>query len=119
MIRKIKRGDIFYISGLPYIDGHVEGGERPAIIVSNNAANRFSEVIEVVFLTTAKKKPLQTHVKVMAFEMSTALCEQVNSISKQRIDRYIKTCTEREMQAIDKALMISLGLEKEGDDSCI
>lgn len=107
----ISRGDIYYIKGLNH-DGHVQEGERPAIIVSNNLNNKFSNVFEVVFLTTKKKKDLPTHVKVMAYEMSTALCEQVNSVSINRFSEYIRTCSETEMNEIDKALKISLSLNE-------
>ena len=108
----INRGDIYYIKGLNH-DGHVQAGERPAIIVSNNANNKFSDVFEVVFLTTKKKKELPTHVKVMAYKMSTALCEQVSSVSINRLGEYIRTCSEAEMNEIDKALKISLSLTNE------
>lgn len=106
----IKRGDIVYIKGCHCHDCSVQAGDRPAIIVSNDKANIYSDVVEVVFLTSARKTPLPTHVNVSALVKSTALCEQVHSVSKSRIDRRFKTCTKYEMKAIDKALKISLAL---------
>lgn len=115
----IKRGDIFFINGSRN-DFHVQRGNRPAVIVSNDFGNKYSDVVEVVFLTTAKKKPLPTHVTIKACVLSTALCEQICSIPIERIGNYIRSCTEEEMKAIDKALKISLALtplhKKEGDD---
>lgn len=83
------------------------------MIVSNNKANEHSPVVEVVYLTTQDKKPLPTHVEVLCKVPSTALCEQVHSIYVDRLDDWIKTCTDEEMEAIDRALMISLGLNEQ------
>ena len=56
------------------------------------------------------KPPLPTHVKVIAKIPSTALCEQVTTVSKQRLGEYVKSCTKKEMDEIDKALAVSLGI---------
>ena len=108
---EVYRGDIFFVKGHVKNTGSEQKQERPAIVVSNDMANRHSPVVEVVFLTSAEKaKPLPTHVDVVCQILSTALCEQINSISKDRLGEYIRTCTDKEMKAIDKALKISLGL---------
>lgn len=107
----MKRGEIYYIArSLTYSSiGSEQDAGRPAIIVSNNKNNSNSEVIEVVYLTTQDKPELPTHVNIRSSRKpSTALCEQVNSISVERVGDYIGTATEAEMEAIDRALMISL-----------
>jgi mRNA interferase MazF len=43
---------------------------------------------------------------------STALCEQIDTVSKGRLGNYVRKCTDEEMDAIDKALMYSLGIEQ-------
>lgn len=106
----LKRGDIHYI-----LKGAVTGSEqkagRPAIIVSNDSCNVSSEVIEVVFLTTRPKKDLPTHVTVRNIpRISTAICEQITSVSKERIGDYVGYCTESEITQIDIALRHSLAL---------
>ena len=106
------RGDIVFVEKSKYI-GKECGGDRPAVIVSNNSGNHFSDCVEIVYLTTAKKKDLPTHVNVMCRVHATALCEQIYTVSKERITQFIRTCTEEEMQKIDDALMVSLGLNKE------
>lgn len=110
----MKRGEIYYISrSLTYSNiGSEQDAGRPAIIVSNNKNNENSEVIEVVFLTTQDKPELPTHVPIRSSRKpSTALCEQVNSISVERVGDYIGEATEAEMEDIDIALLISLGLD--------
>ena len=110
---EIYRGDIFYLTGKSKDYGkNVQDQDRPCIVVSNDKANTYSPVIEVVFLTTEDKKPLPTHVDVMCQIPSTALCEQVHSVNKSRLGTFIRSCSDVEMAAIDKALMISLGLDE-------
>ena len=110
----MKRGDIIYIQMVEGTGSEIGGTEcRPAIIVSNDAANRFSSVIEVVYLTTRKKKNLPTHVFVKSSPRpSTAMCEQVSSVSKRRIYQSVGAVAQREMEQIDQALRISLGLDE-------
>lgn len=119
---EIYKGDIFYITGYKKSVGSEQNQDRPAVVVSNDINNKHSTVVEVVFLTsTEKAKYLPTHVNVLCKIPSVALCEQVNSISKRRLGEYIRSCTDEEIRNIDKALMISLGVdpEKNTDDQKI
>lgn len=118
----IKRGDIFYIANSKYYatDPENEAG-RPAIIVSNDILNKSSSVVEVVYLTTRDKKPMSTHVGIICKIPSTALCETIYTVTKDRIGDFIKSCSAEEMTEIDKAIAVSLGLsvstEKEVDNT--
>ena len=111
----VRRGEIYYIERSPLTPetGVEQQAGRPGIIVSNDIGNEHSEFAEVVYLTTKTKKPLPTHVTIKTSASSIALCEQVHSVSKTRIGGVIRDCTEEEMKKIDKALMISLGLDSE------
>lgn len=79
--------------------------------MSNDLANKHSPNVEVVFLTSQEKKALPTHVEVIARVPSTALCENIQTVSKERLSDFIRFCTTSEMKAIDKALLHSLGIE--------
>lgn len=111
----IKRGEMFYISrgGASY-NGSEQHADRPAVVVSNNKNNENSNVVEVVYMTTQPKTDLPTHVTVRSTgRISTVLCEQVYSVSTERVGTYIGECTDKEMENIDIALMISLQLDGE------
>lgn len=113
MEERIKRGEVYYVYPSGYETGSEQIAGRPAIVVSNNRANEYSSVIEMVFLTTKEKTQLPTHVIITSLErQSVALCEQVNSISKMRLGDLMGICTDEEMQLIDKALCDSLGIEE-------
>lgn len=106
----IFRGDIFYITQGVAVGSEQKAG-RPGIIVSNDLANKHSPNVEVVFLTSQEKKPLPTHVSILAKIPSTALCENIQTVSKERLSDFIRSCTTKEMKAIDTALLTSLGIE--------
>ena len=109
----IYKGDIFYVQKGGRVYGSEQYAERPAVVVSNDIGNNNSSIVEVVYLTSQPKNNLPTHAKVLCSVPSTALCEQINTVSKERLGSYIRTCTKNEMDAIDKALKISLGLNGE------
>lgn len=75
--------------------------------------NRHASVVEVVYLTRVhKKKHLPTHVRIRSSpHASTALCEQVYTVHKERLGRYMGHINHAEQTGIDWALHISLGLE--------
>ena len=110
------RGDIFYVRrGDTFATGSEMQSGRPGIIVSNDTANAHSPCVEVVYLTSQEKKPMPTHVTVKCKVLSTALCEGVYTVSKDRLGDFIRSASEDEMEQIDKALLVTLGLENMSD----
>ena len=108
----MKRGEIYYIDREFTEVGSEQRAGRPAIIVSNDIGNENAEIVEVVYLTTQQKKDLPTHVAIRSTKYkSTALCEQITTVAKKRIGEYCGTCTDNEMQAVENAMLISLGID--------
>lgn len=108
---EIKRSDIWYVSKDNYT-GCEQAAGRPAIIVSNEKNNACAEVVEVVYLTTQPKKDLPTHVLIRSSEReSTALCEQITTVSVDRLLGYKGHLTPAEMTNVEVAMLISLELE--------
>ena len=106
------RGEIYFI--LP--EGNEVGSEqrsnRPGIIVSSDTNNKFSTTVQVVYLTTKEKKPLATHVHIETAKLpSTALCEQIFTVDKLRMDSYVGKLTPKEMEEVERGVMIALGLD--------
>ena len=114
----IRRGEIIYIARGGATNGSEQFADRPAVVVSNDENNKHSGVIEVVYMTTQPKTDLPTHVTVRSTgRLSTVLCEQVSSVSTDRVNNYIGQVSEQEMKNIDIALMISLQLSGGGKTS--
>lgn len=112
--REIMRGDVFYADLSP-VKGSEQGGTRPVLVIQNNIGNKFSTTVIVAPITSRiKKKALPTHVQLPASadlpENSMVLLEQVRTIDKCRVDKYIVSIDEDTMTLVDNALGISLGL---------
>lgn len=111
-LNKISRGEVFYITSRFDTVGSEQRSGRPAVIVSNNINNEFSPVVEICYLTLQEKTELPTHVFVDrgACVNSLILCEQITSVSKDRLGDYMCKLPDDIMDAVDKALIESLGL---------
>lgn len=111
----VSRGAIYYIYPTVVTGSEMIAG-RPGVIVSNDDGNEHSTVVEVVFLTTREKSDIPTHVSINSTrKSSTALCEQVTTVDKTRIGDFIGYCSPQELEQIDSACVVSLGLNKHID----
>lgn len=110
----IKRGDIFYADLDPII-GSEQGGIRPVIVVQNNIGNKYSPTIVVLPLSTAKKPDLPTHIHIRGSKLlpknSIVLAEQIRTIDRNRLLRYVGSVGLEVMEKVDKAVKISLGVK--------
>ena len=110
----IMRGEIYWVD-IPNAIGHELMKDRPAIIVSCDALNDNSPVVQVVYCSASPKKELPEHITIRSTEqISTALCENVYTVDKSRIGRYVGRCTKREMEQVDLGLLCGLGLAQFG-----
>lgn len=80
---------------------------RPAIIVSNDAANR----VQVVPLTSKTEKlyPCEAKVTVASGE-SKAISDQIMIIAKERLTQRVEMLAPDDMHGVDFALRVQLGL---------
>ena len=107
--------DALYADMEPHI-GSEQGGKRPVVVLQNNIGNRHSPTLIVATVTTRteKKKNQPTHVLVdsnPAFEEpSMILLEQIFTIDKSHIERFMGYASKAEMLRIDMALLVSLAL---------
>lgn len=114
--RCIRRGDIYYADLSPII-GSEQGGRRPVLIVQNETGNHFSPTVIVASITSqAKKKQLPTHVTLPLNQEcgltrnSKVLLEQVRTLDKSRLGKYVGRVSEEKMKDVNTALSVSFGL---------
>jgi mRNA interferase MazF len=111
----VKRGDIFYADLSPVV-GSEQGGIRPVIIIQNDIGNKYSPTVIVAAITSQiNKAKLPTHVEISSEEYglnkdSVVLLEQIRTLDKKRLKEKIGHMTERDMQKVEEALLISVGL---------
>ena len=109
------RGEIYYADLDPHY-GSEQGGKRPVIVIQNNTGNKFAPTVIVAAVTSkVTKKPNQpTHVLIdrnPAFSRpSMVLLEQIKTIDKRRVKKYLGRMTRRQMDEIGEAIEEALGL---------
>ena len=110
----MKRGDI-YRADLDPVIGSEQGGVRPVLIIQNDTGNLHSPTVIVAAITGRRKKPhMPVHVPISAIESglamdSVVLTEQVRTLEKSRLSRYLGHLAVGAMARIDAALDRSLG----------
>jgi len=95
--------------------GHEQSGRRPAVIVSADPLNDSQAGVVIVVPTTTTHRGLPSHVEVEPDisgldEVSYAKCEDVKSISEERLIARLGTVTDAITFEIGRALRFLLDL---------
>jgi mRNA interferase MazF len=104
------RGDVWWVNFEPSIGGEIRK-KRPAIIVSNNAANKFLNRVQVIPITsnTDRLFPSEAYVTV-AGKKGKAMADQLATVSKQRLTKRIGSISDDEMNMVAEAIKTQLDL---------
>ena len=118
----INRGDIFYAGLEENVVGSEQTGIRPVVILQNNIGNTYSPTVIIAPITSRVKvkAKLPTHIFIKGDakrlpKNSLILLEQIRVIDKERLRYYIGTLSSKEMQEVDKGIIISLGIDIDKD----
>lgn len=121
----VKRGEVYWCDfGKVY--GHEQGGQRPAIVVQNDVGNSNSPTTIVLACTTELKHSLPVHYSFIfskenmldynesniSSKQNTVMAEQIYTVDKTRLLKFIGTMTPEFMNEIQKILDISLHLKR-------
>lgn len=109
-----RRGDVLFVSFEPH-RGSEQAGHRPALVVSNDRTNARSSLITVVAITHTVPRNVYPHnvplpTTVLDGAGGTILCNQILTISQERLGRYLERLPQDLMEAVDQALLYHLGL---------
>ena len=110
-----KRGELYLVNFDPTVGAEIKK-TRPALILQNNIANRYSPVTIVAALSSnISEPPYPTEVVIEPTKggvkkTSVVLLNQIRTIDKQRLVKKLGRLKEETMDHVDHALQISLGL---------
>ena len=111
---QLLRGEIWLVTLDPTI-GREQAGTRPALVISDDLFNQSHAELVVVLPITSKSKGIRSHVPVVPPEgglniTSYVKCEDVRSISIQRLGRRLGKVTADTMEEVEKRLRFILAI---------
>lgn len=106
----MQRGEVWWVNFDPSIGGEIRK-KRPAVIISNNASNKFLNRIQVVPLSKNMEKLYPSEAAVV-FEgnESKAMADQLATVSKARLFRRAGVLSQEDMHKIEEAIKIQLAI---------
>jgi mRNA interferase MazF len=106
----MKRGEVWWVNFDPSVGGEIQK-QRPAVIVSNDASNKYLNPIQVVPLTTSVDHlyPSEAYVIVKG-KKNKAMADQLATVSKRRVQNRMARLSGSNLQSVEQAIKVQLGM---------
>ncbi len=114
MNQSILRGQLYYADLNPVV-GSEQGGIRPVLVIQNDVGNKHSPTVIVAAITSKSMNAILPTQHILPVQNgldreSIVLLEQIRTIDKRRLKEHVGALGQGDMQAVDKALAVSVGL---------
>jgi mRNA interferase MazF len=107
---RIERGEVYWVAFDPSMGGETRK-TRPAIIVSNNAANLVLNRVQVVPITSKTGRIYRAEAAIqLKGEERKAMGDQLATVSKERLGKKIGNLNPEDMARVEAAIAVQLGL---------
>ena len=107
----MKRGEVWWVSFQAAVGGEIQK-ERPAVIISNDAANKHLNRVQVVPLTSSVDRVYPSEALVLVRgKRRKAMADQLTTVSKQRLKNRVGRLSSSDLNEVEKAIMLQLGFK--------
>jgi len=106
----MKRGEVWWVEFDPSVGSEIRK-TRPAVIVSNDSANRNLLRVVVIPLSTNTSRVYPGEVLVtVEGKQGKAMADQIMAADKLRLKTQIGTLSKADMLGVEQAILVHLGL---------
>ena len=107
-----RRGEVWWVSFDPAIGGEIQK-TRPAIIISNNAANSVLNRVIVIPITSKADRvyPGEALVEING-QQSKAMSDQITTASKIRLRNKLGALSNADLNLVEDAMLFQLGMRR-------
>ncbi len=107
----MKRGEVYWLAFDPSVGGEIQK-TRPAVVVSNDAANTALNRALVVPLSSQINRvyPGEALVQLNG-ETRKAMADQLTTASKQRFRSRLGKLSDEDMERLENSILLQLGMK--------